>query len=77
MEKLKGLSNKVLTTEQKAVCRHIENQLIEYQRMFGVPAEELILSRRDFEIISGVNGQKDTDNNGSLWYGTVQLYSIR
>lgn len=52
MEEFKTIDLKSLSPEQKRVIKHINNMIIEYQEIFQDQPEELIVSSKDFKILS-------------------------
>lgn len=70
MVNYKEINLKELTTEQKPVIKHINNMIIEHQQIFQMQPEELVISKKDFEILS----LKEDYNY--LLLGKIKIYKV-
>lgn len=71
MEDYKTIKLKELNDKQKEVVKHINNIIIEQQQIFGQHPEEILISSKDFNIMS--------DNNKNIKYlllSTIKIYPI-
>jgi len=71
MEDYKTIKLKELNDKQKEVVKHINNIIIEQQQIFGQQPEEILISSKDFNIMT------EEDNNIKyLLLSTIKIYPI-
>lgn len=68
--KVKELKLKEINDEQKKVVKHINNMIIEHQQIFQTQPEELLISKKDYNILS-LNEEIDY-----ITLGKIKIYSI-
>lgn len=70
MVNYKEINLKELTAEQKPVIKHINNMIIEHQQIFQMQPEELVISKKDFEILSS------KEDYNYLVLGKIKIYKV-
>lgn len=68
--KTKELKLKELNEQQKQVVKHINNMIIEHQQIFQSQPEELLISNKDYNILSL------TEELDYITLGKIKIYSI-
>lgn len=68
--KFKEIKLKELDDNQKKVVKHINNMIIEQQQIFNQQPEELLISKKDFELLSS---KEEIDY---LALGKIKIYSV-
>lgn len=70
MEDFKIINLKELSTEQKAVVKHLNNMIIEYQQVFLEQPTELVVSKHDFNVLSSNQEYK------YMLLGSIKIYKV-
>ena len=62
---------KNISKKQKEVVKHLNNMIIEYQQIFNEQPTELVISKRDFNILT------DSDENINIVFlGEISIYPV-
>ena len=71
MGKSKKIDLKEINKQQKDVIKNINNMILEYQQVFSEQPTELVISKRDFNILT------DLDNDiNMVSLGEISIYPV-